>query len=109
MSPPSTNKERSRMSKEFSRLLECIVCEIPEKYRIVFALVELNRLSVYETALSLNISESTVIFRLNRAKLLLQKKLKDLYSPDTIFEFDNGHCEKMVKRVMDKIAELDNC
>ena len=107
MSLPPTNNERFQKSKELGHILEYVVCEIPEKYRIVFALLELNGLTVYETSVSLGISKSTVKLRFQCAKSLIKKKMEDLYLPDTIFEFNLIYCEGMVKRVMEKITELE--
>jgi RNA polymerase sigma-70 factor (ECF subfamily) len=44
--------------------------------------------------------------RLNRAKGMLQKEIKKMYSPEDIFEFNLIYCDTMVNRVMAKIYEL---
>jgi len=102
----STNNEKMAMNKELGRVLENAIHEIPEDYRIVFTLRELNGLSIAETAESLDITESNVKVRLNRAKGMLQKEIKKMYSAQEIFEFNLVYCDVMVNRVMDKIYEL---
>jgi len=103
----SSNKEKIT-NKELGRVLENAIHEIPEDYRIVFSLRELNGLSVAETAEALDITESNVKVRLNRAKTMLQKEIKKMYSPEEIFEFNLIYCDGMVNRVMSKIDEIKN-
>ena len=102
----SSNNEKIAMNKELGRIIENAVHEIPEDYRIVFTLRELNGLSVAETSEVLSITESNVKVRLNRAKGMLQKEIKKIYSPEEIFEFNLIYCDTMVNRVMAKIYEL---
>jgi len=102
----STNNEKITVNKELGRVLENAIQQIPEDYRIVFSLRELNGLSVAETAEALNISESNVKVRLNRAKTMLQKEIKKMYSREEIFEFNLIYCDGMVDRVMKKIEEI---
>lgn len=104
----STNNEKITVNKELGRVLENAIHQIPEDYRIVFSLRELNGLSVAETAEALDISESNVKVRLNRAKTMLQKEIKKMYSPEEIFEFNLIYCNGMVDRVMEKIEEIKN-
>lgn len=104
----STNNEKITVNKELGHVLENAIHQIPEDYRIVFSLRELNGLSVAETAEALDITESNVKVRLNRAKTMLQKEIKKMYSPEEIFEFNLIYCDGMVDRVMAKINELKN-
>jgi RNA polymerase sigma-70 factor (ECF subfamily) len=102
----SSNNEQIAMNKELGRVIENAVHKIPEDYRIIFTLRELNGLSVAETAEALDITESNVKVRLSRAKGMLQKEIKKMYSPGEIFEFNLIYCDTMVNRVMEKIYEL---
>lgn len=102
----SSNNEKIAMNKELGRVIENAIHKIPEDYRIVFTLRELNGLNVAETSEALSISESNVKVRLNRAKGMLQKEIKKMYSSEEIFEFNLIYCDTMVNRVMDKIYEL---
>lgn len=104
---PSMNSEKVTANKELGRVLENAIHEIPEDYRLVFTLRELNGLSVAETAESLDISESNVKVRLNRAKTMLRTEIEKMYSPQEIFEFNLVYCDGMVKKVMEKINELN--
>ena len=102
----STNNEKITVNKELGRVLENAIHEIPEDYRIVFSLRELNGLSIAETAEALNITESNVKVRLNSAKTMLQKEKKKKKSPEEIFEINLIYCDAMVDRVMARIDEI---
>jgi RNA polymerase sigma-70 factor (ECF subfamily) len=102
----STDNEKIAMNKELGHVLENAIHNIPEDYRIVFSLRELNGLNVAETAEVLDISESNVKVRLNRAKKMLRNEIMQMYSPQEIFEFNLIYCDVMVNRVMAKIYEL---
>jgi RNA polymerase sigma-70 factor (ECF subfamily) len=99
----STNNEKFTVNKELGRVLENAIHQIPEDYRIVFTLRELNGLSVAETAEVLEISESNVKVRMNRAKGMLQKEIKKIYSPEQIFEFNLVYCDALVEKIMKRI------
>ena len=102
----SNNNEKIAMNKELGRVLENAIHQIPEDYRIVFSLRELNGLNIAETAEALDISESNVKVRLSRAKRMLRTEIKKMYSPQEIFEFNLVYCDGMVNRVMTRIYEL---
>ena len=101
----SSNNEKIAVNKELGHVLENAIHQIPEDYRIVFTLRELNGLSVAQTAEALDISESNVKVRMNRAKGMLQKEIKKMYSPEEIFEFNLIYCDAMVDKVMSRISD----
>lgn len=98
---PSTME--TPVNKELGRVLENAISKIPEDYRIVFTLRELNGLSISETTEALQISESNVKVRLNRAKKMLRTEIEKMYAPEDIFEFNLIYCDRMVQTVMNKI------
>ncbi len=91
------------MNKELGCVLENALYKIPEDYRMVFTLRELNGLSILETTEALNITETNVKVRLNRAKKMLRSEIEKMYSPNDIFEFNLVYCDAMVINVMNKI------
>jgi RNA polymerase sigma-70 factor (ECF subfamily) len=99
--PVST--EKTIVTKELGHVLENALTKIPEDYRMVFTLRELNGLSIIETTEALNISESNAKVRLSRAKKMLRSEIEKMYSPDDIFEFNLVYCDAMVTKVMNKI------
>ncbi len=61
--------------KEIREALRGAVAELPDIYRQVFTLRDLEELSVEETAQALGINSNVVKVRLHRARILLQKRL----------------------------------
>ena len=101
----SNNKDQM-INRELGTVMENALLQIPEDYRLVFTLRELNGLSVAETASALGITEINVKVRLNRAKSMLRSIIKNMYSPNEIFEFNLIYCDRMVKNVMVHIHAL---
>jgi RNA polymerase sigma-70 factor, ECF subfamily len=64
--------------KQIREMLQEAVFNLPDIYRQVFLLRDVEELSVAETSESLEISISSVKVRLHRARLLLQKQLTPL-------------------------------
>lgn len=100
-----TDGTKTIINKELGHVLENALHQIPENYRMVFVLRELNSLSTAETAETLNISESNVKVRLNRVKGMLRSAIEKMYTPEDIFEFNLIYCDRIVENVMQKIAE----
>jgi RNA polymerase sigma-70 factor (ECF subfamily) len=98
------NNEKDLMNKELGKILEHALENIPHDYKIVFTLRELNGFSVAETADVLDISESNVKVRLNRAKAMLRTGITGIYTPADIFEFNLVYCDEIVNRVLEKIV-----
>ncbi len=92
------------MNKELNSVIETALLHIPEDYRTVFTLREINGLSVSETAEVLEISEGNVKVRINRAKSYLRTEIEKFYNKEEIFEFNLIYCDEMVNRVMQKIS-----
>lgn len=92
---------------ELHENIEAAIVQLPEKYRSVFVLRELNDLSVNETAQSLGISPTNVKARLNRAKSMLRAQLNRTYNPEELFAFNHIYCDALVARVMEAIEQLN--
>ena len=100
----STETSNKVMNTELNTVIEKSLLHIPEDYRTVFLLREINGLSVLETAEILDITESNVKTRLSRAKSFLRKEIEKTYNKEEIFEFNLIYCDAMVERVMQKIV-----
>jgi RNA polymerase sigma-70 factor (ECF subfamily) len=61
--------------KELREALRGAVAELPDIYRQVFILRDLEELNIEETAQALEITSGTVKVRLHRARMMLQKRL----------------------------------
>lgn len=101
-----TNTEKSILNKELGHVLENALNKIPEDYRVVFTLRELNGLNVAETSEAANISETNVKARLSRAKAMLRSEIEKIYSPEDIYEFNLVFCDSIVDRVMTVINTI---
>lgn len=99
-----TNTEKHILNNELGHVLEKALNKIPEDYRLVFTMRELNGLNIAETAEAINISETNVKARLSRAKTMLRSEIEKMYSPEEIYEFNLVYCDRMVERVMAKIT-----
>jgi RNA polymerase sigma-70 factor, ECF subfamily len=98
--------ERLAASGELRRLLEAAVDALPDEFRAVFVLREVEGLSTGETAACLAIRPETVKTRLHRARRLLQESLGQRLLPlsPSLFRFDGERCDQIVTRVL---ARLD--
>lgn len=93
-------------SHEMRHIIEDALEKIPEDYRLVFLLREINELSVSETASLLDISEANVKVRLNRSKAMLRSTIEKSYTASELFEFNAKYCDAMTDRVMNIINKL---
>lgn len=102
------NNETDRMlqRQELRGIIESALEKIPFDYRMVFSLREINEMKVKETAELLNISESNVKTRLNRAKTMLKNELISSYAPTELYDFNLVYCTPMVEKVMKEINKL---
>jgi RNA polymerase sigma factor (sigma-70 family) len=91
------------MNKELKVLLEKAVSSLPEKYRMVFVMREVQGMSTNDTMDALEIGESNVKIRLSRAKELLRAELSAYWQPEELFEFNLRRCDVVVNYVMDQI------
>lgn len=101
-----TDTAKSVLNKELSGIIEVALQKLPVEYRMVFTLREVNGLNISETADVLEISESNVKVRLNRAKSMLRKEVERSYSTEDIFEFNLVYCDQMVEKVMNELNKF---
>ena len=98
-----TDAGKTVINRELNTVIENALQQVPLDYRLVFSLREMNGLNVIETAAALNISETNVKVRLNRAKTMLRKEIEKTYTATDIFEFNLVYCNAITNSVMDKI------
>lgn len=90
-------------NRELSKVLEESLQQLPDIYRTVFILREIEGFNVSETAELLSITPINVKVRLNRAKAMLQKQLEKFYSSADIYEFNLKYCDAVVRKVFENI------
>jgi RNA polymerase sigma-70 factor, ECF subfamily len=97
------NPEEEAQSHEMMALVERALDELPEKYRTVLMLREIEGLSTAEVAEVLATSEDVVKTRLHRARGLLQSRVShgDLAGA---FSFGAHRCDRIVAAVMGAIT-----
>jgi len=99
----SITPENKMIRKEMKNILEVSIEELPEKYRAVYIMREVEEMSYSEISLCLDISESNIKVRLHRAKSMLRELILQTTTLYDIYEFGNFRCDKMVSRVMQEI------
>ncbi len=102
--PPGPEEEATR--NEVRRLLERAVDDLPENFRLVFMLREVEGCSVEETAAQLGIPAATVKTRHHRARRLLRAALDKRLAQglgDT-FAFMGQRCVAVTERVLVRLG-----
>jgi RNA polymerase sigma-70 factor (ECF subfamily) len=103
---PAATPENMTLRAEMRRLIERRIDELPESYRTVFMLREVEDMTVDETAVALDIPAATVRSRLFRAKARLRESLArdmDVATQD-VFGFDGERCDRIVHAVLTRIG-----
>ena len=94
--------EKVLMRRQIAKLLETAIARLPDTFRPVFVLREIEGLSVEDTAEALQIPEETVKTRLFRARRRLQKELDPELcgALSEAFPFAGADCEALTNRVL---------
>jgi RNA polymerase sigma-70 factor (ECF subfamily) len=93
----------SLLNNELKIVLEDCIRRLPEKYRLVFVMREIEGMNIADTRECLDISEANVKVRLNRARALLRETLGDYYKKEELLHFHLSRCDRMVTIVMDRL------
>lgn len=78
--------EEELLSSEGKRVLDEAIQNLPESFRIVFLLRDIEGLSIRETAEALSLTETNVKTRLLRARMFLREQLSAYYREHFIRE-----------------------
>jgi len=97
------NPETKALNRELKQVLEKNIESLPEKYKVVFLMREVEHMSIEETSQVLDLSIANVKIRLNRAKAMLRKSLSELYPVREVFEFNLIRCNRIAENVMARI------
>jgi len=99
--------ERAVMRRQISKLLEMAIARLPDTFRPVFVMREIEGLSVEETAEALQIPEETVKTRLFRARRRLQKELDPelCNALSETFQFAGADCERITEQVVARFVK----
>jgi RNA polymerase sigma-70 factor (ECF subfamily) len=101
--------EKALMRRQIAKLLETAIARLPDTFRPVFVLREIEGLSVEETAEALQIPEETVKTRLLRARRRLQKELDPELcgALSETLPFAGVDCEALTNRVLTRLCKRD--
>jgi len=101
----SDNPERAAYGRELHSVLETAIDALPQLYRTVFVLREVEDMSVAETADCLGITEESVKTRFHRARALLRGRLERAIgaAASQAFSFLGPRCDRMTTGVMQRI------
>ena len=99
---PGLDPEHTMYGHELQGILESLIDQLPDPFRVVFVLREVEGLSTAETAACLSINEDTVKTRLHRAKRLLRERLDRRLGPaaGSVYRFHLTRCDRVVAGVM---------
>jgi RNA polymerase sigma-70 factor (ECF subfamily) len=98
--------ERQAASSQLRDLMEREIAALPDSFRAIVMLREVEEMSTAETADCLGISEDLVKTRLHRGRTMLRDNLyrRAGVTLDSIFTFGNARCDRVVAGVMKEIA-----
>lgn len=100
--------EQQLAASELQRLVESEIAALPENYRLVLMMREVEGLDTKEVADCLNVSEDVVKTRLYRAREILRDNVyrRAGLTFNSLFTFGQSRCDRTVAAVMARIANL---
>lgn len=103
---PIDTPETDAARAEIRRLIERAIDELPEAFRTVFIMRDVQECNIEETALSLELKPDTVKTRLHRARRLLRRALAEKLAPAVTdaFPFLGERCKRITERVLERLV-----
>ena len=94
------------MRRQMARMLEGAIARLPEPFRTVFVLREVNELSTEETAEALGVGVATVKTRLFRARRRLREDLGPQLKSSLAetFVFCGADCAALTEKVLERLG-----
>jgi RNA polymerase sigma-70 factor (ECF subfamily) len=105
---PSIDPEYCASTSELHHLLEEAILALPEDYRTVLVMRDVEEMSTAEAAEVLEITEENAKVRLHRARALLRKELyaRTRGTTSAAFQFHATRCDRVVANVFASLAQL---
>jgi RNA polymerase sigma-70 factor (ECF subfamily) len=102
------NPEQSATRAELRRLLEEALLDLPEQYRTVVMLRDIEELSTAETAAALDLTEDNVKVRLHRGRAMARGWFVARVGTNAknAFPFMGARCDRVVHTVFARLATL---
>lgn len=108
MADASPDPEQSAGRAELGQILEEALLDLPESYRTVVMLRDVEELSTSETAAALDLTEDNVKIRLHRGRAMARTWLLNHVGEQAknAFPFMGVRCDRVVQRVFARLAQL---
>ena len=105
---PQPDPERQAYAQELRRVLEDAVDLLPDGYRTVFMLRDIEGMSTAETGEGLGIGEEAVKTRLHRARAMIRRSVEARIGSEAAgaFPFHAPRCDRVVRAVLDRLAKM---
>jgi RNA polymerase sigma-70 factor, ECF subfamily len=105
MQSAERDPEAATSQKEVRQLLERAIDSLPETFRTVFVLRDVEEVSVKEAASLLGIREETVKTRLHRARRLLRQILSQQIASGLkdVFPFAGERCDRLIEALWNRL------
>jgi RNA polymerase sigma-70 factor (ECF subfamily) len=97
--------EHQAYAGELQRLLEDAVDRLPESYRVVFMLRDVEGLTTAECGLVLDLGDDVVKTRLHRARGMLRRHVTERCGAAAPFQFEAPRCNRVVQAVLARLAD----
>src|SRR5262245_5158992 len=106
--PAIPDPERIVAQRQIRQLIERAIDELPEIFRVVFVMRDVEGLSIEETAAFLGLRPETVKTRLHRARKLLRQALNEKLAPvlTDVFPFAGRRCQRITDEVLNRLQLL---
>jgi RNA polymerase sigma-70 factor (ECF subfamily) len=103
---PQPGPEQQAYAGELERVLEAAVDELPEPYRVVFMLRDVDGMSTIETGAALGLGSDAVKTRLHRARAMLRRALAIRVGALAAgaFRFHAPRCDRVVAAVFAQLG-----
>jgi RNA polymerase sigma-70 factor (ECF subfamily) len=105
LAEPSLNPEQTASKAELGHLLEEALLSLPEQFRAVMMLRDVEELSTAEAAEALEISEENVKIRLHRGRAMVRGWLFERVGAKAqdAFPFMGARCDRVVQNVFERL------
>jgi len=102
--------EANTAQTQARQLLEEAIEALPEAYRAIVVMREVEEMSVADTAETLGVTEGVVKTRLHRAHAMLRKELLQRAQgrATDLYQFHAVRCDRVVKAVFERIQAIKN-
>jgi RNA polymerase sigma-70 factor (ECF subfamily) len=104
---PEADPERQAYATELHRVLEAAVDTLPETYRTVFMLRDIEGLSTSETGQGLGLGDEAVKTRLHRARVMIRRAVTARVGAVAAgtFQFHAPRCDRVVAAVLAQVSQ----